>query len=41
MNHVVLHDVPGWFFSDGGVGHVGIYLCGGSFKYCDAAGSMG
>ena len=32
---------PGQFFSDGGVGHVGLYLCGGSIKYRDATGSMG
>jgi len=32
---------PGQFFSDGGVGHVGLYLCGGSIKYRDATSSMG
>jgi hypothetical protein len=32
---------PGQFFPDGGFGHVGLYLCGGSIKYRYATGSMG
>ena len=41
MNHVVLHDVRAGFFSDGGIGHVGLHLCGGRVKYRDASGSVG
>jgi len=29
-----------WFFSDGGLGHVGLYLCYGRPKYCHASGSV-
>ena len=40
MHHAGLQR-SGWFFSDAGVGHVGLHLRGRRVKYRDASGSVG